>query len=109
MFRPVGLTLRASSVRYTALWRPPQIWPVPPRRNWNSYICLIEHAVVISRFSAGFRLHIHALKIGANHDARAGIADQIPPDEVLVAAVEGIGECALNRVCPNEIEKLCRA
>src|SRR5436190_17780757 len=32
MFRPIGLTLRASSVRYIAS-RPPHSWAVPPRLN----------------------------------------------------------------------------
>ena len=41
-----------------------------------------------------------------NSDSSAGITDQIPSDEVLIAPVKGIGERALNRMCPDQIEEL---
>src|SRR2546426_9133 len=39
-------------------------------------------------------------------DTRAGIADEIPPNEILVAPIEWIGERSLDRVRPQQIEEL---
>src|SRR5690349_7143039 len=54
-----------------------------------SDFALVEHTVVVGGFAARFGLHIHALQIGGHRDAGAGITDQIPSDEVFIAAVKG--------------------
>src|SRR5438132_7214170 len=63
-----------------------------------SDFAFVEHAVIVGGFAARLRLHIHALEIGGHRDAGAGITDQIPSDEVFIAAVKGIGERSLNRM-----------
>src|SRR5438105_8990350 len=60
-----------------------------------------ERHVVIGRLANGFRAHRHALVIGADSEADAGIADEIPADEIGVAAVIGIAERALDCVCAD--------
>src|SRR5215813_4885028 len=57
-----------------------------------------ERHVVIDRLAYGLRAHRHTLVVGAHRQADAGIADEIPADEVGVAAVIRIAERALNRV-----------
>ena len=41
-----------------------------------------------------------------DRDADAGIADEIPPDEIFIPAIEWIGERSLDGVGPEQIEKL---
>src|ERR1700704_5097643 len=64
-----------------------------------------ERHVVIGRLANGFGPHRHALVIGAHRQADAGIADEIPADEVGVAAVVRIAERALDRVRADKIEE----
>src|SRR5437763_6844697 len=71
-----------------------------------SDLAFVEHAVIVGGFVARFGLHIHALEVSGHGNASAGITDQIPSDEVFIAAVKGIGERSLNRVRSNEIEEL---
>src|SRR5262249_25117745 len=68
---------------------------------------LVEHAVIVGGFSAGFRFDVHTLQIRRDDNAGAGVTDEIPSNEVLVTAIERIRECALDRVRANEIEELC--
>src|SRR5689334_9400660 len=48
---------------------------------------------------------LHALVLGANGEFRAGITDQIPAGEVLVAPVDRIAEHAFEREAAHSIEK----
>src|SRR5206468_10284374 len=50
----------------------------------------------------------HPLQVCCNNDSGARISDQIPTNEVCVAAVKRIRECALDGVCADEIEELAR-
>src|SRR5215813_8493359 len=49
-----------------------------------------ERHIVIGRLANGFRPRRHALVVGADGEADAGIADEIPADEIGIAAVVGI-------------------
>src|SRR5262245_23258635 len=66
-----------------------------------------ERHVVIGRLANRLGSHRHALVVGAHRQPDAGIADEIPADEVGVAAVIGIAERALNGVRADEIEERC--
>src|SRR5262245_8922406 len=69
---------------------------VIPRRG------LREHRVVVGRLVIRLERDADPL-IGFGHDSPdAGIAEQIPADEVRVAAVERIAECALDGVRADE-------
>src|SRR5262245_39859158 len=57
-----------------------------------------ERHIVIGRLANGFRPRCHALVVGADGEADARIANEIPADEIGVAAVVGITERALNGV-----------
>src|ERR1700757_2242369 len=63
-----------------------------------------EHRVLIGRFAHGLR-RFHALLVLADRHADAGKADQVPTDEIGVAAVIGIAERALDGMGAHEIEK----
>src|SRR5438128_12416902 len=65
-----------------------------------------KHSVVVRPFAAWSRFRIHSLEIRCNHDARAGVSDQIPADEVRVSSVERVRESSLYGVCANEVEEL---
>src|SRR6476646_9427153 len=54
-----------------------------------------EAGVGIGRGALGLGAHLHALLVGRDREADAGIADQVPADEDGVAAVIGIAERAL--------------
>src|SRR5262245_42503454 len=71
----------------------------------TSGLSLVEHAVVVCRFTARLRFHVHALQIRRDGNPRAGIADEFPSDEILIAAVKRIGEGALDRVRAQQIEE----
>src|SRR5215813_13571753 len=67
-----------------------------------------ERHVVIGRLANRLGSHRHALVVGAHRQADAGIADEIPADEIGVATVVRITERALNGVRADEIEECCR-
>src|SRR6266568_8464235 len=92
--RPVGLALRTLSQRERMIF------------SHASDLTLVEHAVLVGRPAARLRFDIHALQIRRDSDTRAGIADEIPPNEILVAPIEWIGERSLDRVRPQQIEEL---
>src|SRR5215831_6971058 len=64
-----------------------------------------EGRVRIGGLTDGLGPRRHALLLGGDHHADAGIPDQIPADEVGVAAVIGIAERALDGVGAHEIEE----
>src|SRR5215471_15346502 len=72
---------------------------VGPRRR------LDEHRVVVRRLVIRLQRNPHALVVGSDDRSDAGIANQVPADEVGVAAVERITECALNRVSTDQVEE----
>src|SRR5262245_23237769 len=63
-----------------------------------------ERHIVIGRLANRLRPGRHALVIGADGEPDAGIANQIPADEIGVAAVVGIAERALNGVRAQQRE-----
>src|SRR5215471_18068344 len=63
-----------------------------------------EHRVLVCRFAYGLR-RFHALFVLADRHAQAGKTDQVPADEIGVAAVIGIAERALDRMGAHEIEE----
>src|SRR5213593_2382232 len=91
--RPIGLALRATPSARRGMVSP-------------SDLTFVEHAVIVGRLAARLRFDIHALQIRRDSDTRAGIADEIPPNEILVAPIEWIGERSLDRVRPQQIEEL---
>src|SRR5262245_64676402 len=66
-----------------------------------------EGCVCIGGLPYGLGPRGHALLVGGDHQSQAGIANQIPADEVGVAAVIGIAERALDGVCAHEVEECC--
>src|SRR5215475_4586373 len=66
-----------------------------------------EGHVVIGRLANRFRSRRHALVVGAHRQADAGIADEIPTNEVGVATVVRIAERALDRVRAQQVEERC--
>src|SRR5271167_3017192 len=63
-----------------------------------------EHGVLIGRLAHGLR-RLHALLVLAHRHAQPRKADQVPADEIGVAAVIGIAERALDCVGADEIEE----
>src|SRR4029077_12603663 len=61
-----------------------------------------EAGVGIGRGTLGLGARLHALLVGGDRQPDAGIADQVPADEVGVAAVIGIAERALDGVGAHE-------
>src|SRR6185295_1981980 len=70
-----------------------------PRRG------LVEHRVVVRRLVIGLERDAHLLLVGGDDRPHAGIAEEIPADEVVVAAVERIAERALDGVRAHEREE----
>src|SRR5262245_15718263 len=66
-----------------------------------------EACVCIRGLAYGLGPRGHALLVGGDYQSQAGIADQIPADEVGVAAVIGIAERALDGVGAHEVEECC--
>ena len=81
------------------------------RADWLPARRLVEALEVVGRLVIRFQLPLlHRLLIGGGHDgAHPRIADQIPADEVGVAAVVRIAERALARVVQHHREELRRA
>src|SRR4029077_14678580 len=69
---------------------------------------LREHRVVVRRLVIRLECDADTLLAFRHNRADTGIADQVPADEVRVAAVEGVAERALNRVCAHEVEEARR-
>src|SRR5262245_43330612 len=64
-----------------------------------------EAGIGISRLPHRLRLYAHALLLGGDGEAQAGIAEHVPADEVGVAAVIRIAERALDGVGAHEREE----
>src|SRR4029079_10004542 len=64
-----------------------------------------EAGVGIGRGPLGLGTRLHALLVGGARRPDAGIADQVPADEVGVAAVIGIAERALDGVGAHQREE----
>src|SRR5262249_49359964 len=64
-----------------------------------------ERYVVIGRLANGLGLDRHALVVRPDGGPDSGIANEIPADEIGVAAVIGIAERALDGVGTQEIEE----
>src|SRR5436190_7778634 len=65
----------------------------------------VEHRVVVRRLVIGRQRDAHLLLVGGHDRANAGIAEEIPADEVVVAAVKRIAKRALNGVRAHEREE----
>src|SRR4051794_27638859 len=64
-----------------------------------------EAGVGVSGGALGLGARLHALLVGGDSKPDAGIADQVPADEIGVAAVIGIAERALDGVGAHEREE----
>ena len=64
-----------------------------------------KHGVVVGRHVELARTPVEALLVRRHRQPDAGIAHQVPADEVAVAAVEGIAEGALERVVQHQVEE----
>ena len=51
---------------------------------------------------------IHALLLGRDGEAQARVTDELPADEILVAAVVRVAERAFERVAEHELEERAR-
>ena len=52
-----------------------------------------------------YQMWVQALIICGDREPDARVADQIPPDEIRVPAVIRVGERALDRMRPHQVEK----
>src|SRR5262249_62208607 len=64
-----------------------------------------EGCIRVGGLAHGFCPHVHALLVGGDYQAQAGVTDQIPADEIGIAAVVGIAERALDGVGAHEVEE----
>src|SRR6185503_14007244 len=69
---------------------------------------LVELCVVVSRALERLELRVHALLLRSHREAQARIADELPADEVLIAAVVRVAERAFERVPQHELEERAR-
>src|SRR5690348_16187587 len=69
---------------------------------------LVELRTVIGGIAQRLELRIHALLLGRHGQAQPRIADELPADEVLIAAVVRVAERAFERVAEHELEKRAR-
>src|SRR5690349_1229136 len=69
---------------------------------------LVELRVIVGGAERGLELGVHALLFGRHRQAQTRIADELPADEVLIAAVARIAERAFERVPEHELEERAR-
>src|SRR5689334_5357225 len=69
---------------------------------------LVELCVVVSRALQRLELRVHALLLRSHGEAQARIADELPADEVSIAAVVRVAERAFERVPEHELEERAR-
>src|SRR5262245_45300053 len=67
-----------------------------------------EHRVVVGRLVIRLDGDAHPLLVGGDDRSDAGIADQVPANEIRVAAVERIAERALDGVRADKVEEARR-